>query len=155
MNTLRKSKVLAPAIIQPGGSSLQLLQTMERLFTNSLNILYVEDNRCNQELARKIFKNIGWELNIANNGHEALEILLTERFDIIFMDLEMPVMNGFETTVAIREKLCLNIPIIALSTLDAPSDIESCLKVGMNDHIAKPFREIELLSTVLEWTTRD
>jgi CheY-like chemotaxis protein len=153
MITHSTREVAANANIQRDVQNFNFTNNTARLFNKTINILYVDDNRCNQELARQILNNIGCPLKMANNGHEALQMITREKFDMIFMDIEMPVMDGYQATVTIRRHLCLSIPIIALTTLDSPSDIESCLQVGMNDHITKPIQQVQLLSSVFEWAS--
>jgi two-component system, sensor histidine kinase and response regulator len=121
---------------------------------NIITALYVEDNPLNQELAKQIFDNLGYDLTVANDGQEALELIIQERFDIIFMDINMPRMNGYETTNVIRKRLCLKVPIIALTTCDTESDIEHCKLAGMNYHISKPLNEPKLSAVILKYRNR-
>jgi CheY-like chemotaxis protein len=118
------------------------------IINHSLNILYVEDNILNQELGKQVFKILGHHLQIASNGEEALLILVKQKFDLIFMDINMPVMNGYEATRIIRENLCLKVPIIALTSRDSNADIENCKLNGMNDHLKKPL-DIEELKHIV------
>jgi CheY-like chemotaxis protein len=80
----------------------------------------------------------------------AIEILEAKSFDIILMDLQMPEMNGYETTEVIRKKLNSNIPIIALTADVTENDLAQCKAVGMNDHIAKPIDEKLLYNKIIE-----
>ena len=114
-------------------------------------ILYVEDNRFNQELAKMLFNKVGCVAEIAANGYEALEMIIRQRFDIIFMDINMPGLNGYETTTIIRKKLGFKIPILALTHCDSEEDIIMCKAVGMNDHLKKPLNEAELSHSLLRW----
>lgn len=105
---------------------------------NNINILLVEDDKINQILAEKILKKQKNNVVIANNGLEALELITENKFDIILMDIQMPELDGMETTRIIREKFKINTPIIALTAYAAKGDKEKFIKNGMNDYISKP-----------------
>lgn len=110
-------------------------------------ILLVEDNEINQLVAQASLEQFGIEVVIAENGLIAVEKVKAEEFDMIFMDLQMPIMGGFEASREIR-KFNQNIPIIALSAAVMEQDKEQTKEAGMNEHVAKPF-EIETLKAVL------
>ncbi|WP_420320155.1 ATP-binding protein [Flagellimonas sp.] len=114
-------------------------------------ILLVEDNIHNQFLAKTYFERWGGDIQIAENGQIAVDLLEKVDFDVILMDLQMPVMNGFEATDKIRNELELTTPIIGCSAHSLNSDKEKCLNAGMNDYIAKPYTEEELIQTTFEW----
>ena len=110
------------------------------------NILVVEDNPMNQLLIKTIFENEGFSFIISDNGLEAINTLKEKSFDLILMDLMMPVMNGYEASSIIRNELNLDIPIVAI-TADVTSKIQDkCLQAGMNDYISKPYKIEELIS---------
>ncbi len=110
------------------------------------NILVVEDNPMNQLLIKTIFENEGFNFIISNNGLEAINTLKEKSFNLILMDLMMPVMNGYEASSIIRNELNLDIPIIAI-TADVTSKIkDKCIQAGMNDYISKPYKIEELIS---------
>ena len=110
------------------------------------NILVVEDNPMNQLLIKTIFENEGFNFIISNNGLEAINTLKEKSFNLILMDLMMPVMNGYEASSIIRNELNLDIPIIAI-TADVTSKIQDkCIQAGMNDYISKPYKIEELIS---------
>ncbi len=113
-------------------------------------ILLCEDNRVNQSVALSILEIYGTTAAVAFNGKEALEMLEKEPFDIILMDIHMPVMDGYEATQEIRSssKSYNNIPIIAMTGNVMEEEIEKCLTFGMNSHVEKPI-DIEKLYTVL------
>ena len=117
--------------------------------------LLVEDNLVNQKVAEIFFKNIGCCCDIANNGKEAIEMLASNEYSIVFMDIQMPVMDGVTATKAIRDPESkvkdLNIPIIAMTAHAMKGDKEKFLDTGMNDHIAKPLKKEELLSVVRKY----
>jgi signal transduction histidine kinase len=104
-----------------------------------IHILLVEDNEINQLYAETILQQEGANVTVVNNGKEATIIVQSQRFDIILMDIQMPVMNGFDATVVIRKDLSLSMPIIGLSANTTDSDVDNCLAVGMNGYVAKPF----------------
>ena len=113
-------------------------------------ILLAEDNFHNQLLAKSYFKRWGAEITIAENGKVAIEALLKNDYDIIIMDLQMPVMDGFITTNKIRQELKLNIPIIGCSANSESLEMKKCLAAGMNDYISKPYSEEELIQTTFK-----
>jgi PAS domain S-box-containing protein len=111
-------------------------------------ILICEDNIINQEIIVGLLEKFSFEVDIANNGIQALEFIKKNLYSLIFMDLQMPIMDGFETTKKIRKK-DPNIPIIALSANVSSSDIEQTVKAGMNEHLKKPIHVVKLY-TILE-----
>ena len=117
-----------------------------------LNILLVEDNFLNQRIVTFNLKKYNHEVIIANNGVEAIEKFCEHKFDLILMDIMMPVMDGFEATVKIREiessnNIDIRTPIIALTANTMDNDRDKCLSYGMDDFIAKPFN-IEKLKSI-------
>jgi len=116
-------------------------------------ILVVEDNKINQIVTKKILQKNDFECTIAEDGFDALEILETDTFDIILMDINMPRMNGFETTRLIREKGIL-IPIIALTAFDKNEIENEALESGMNDVLIKPFEPALLFEIISNHITR-
>ena len=116
---------------------------------HSLKILVVEDMPLNQLLMKTLLDEFGFERDIAENGKIAIEKLKKESYDIILMDLQMPVMNGFEATKYIRDTMNLKIPIIALTADVTTVDLTKCKEVGMDDYIAKPVDERILYSKIV------
>jgi PAS domain S-box-containing protein len=114
-----------------------------------IKVLVVEDIPLNQLLMKTILDDFGFELDIAANGKIAIDFLKSEMYDIILMDLQMPVMNGFETTDYIRNTMKSNIPIIALTADVTTVDLTKCKAVGMNDYIAKPVDERILYNKIV------
>jgi len=104
----------------------------------NIKVLVVEDILLNQLLMRTLLDDFGFERDIASNGRIAIEKLETNSYDIVLMDLQMPIMNGFETTEYIRNIMKSDIPIIALTADVTTVDLAKCRAVGMNDYIAKP-----------------
>lgn len=121
---------------------------------NKLKILLVEDNILNQRVVTFSLKIFQHEVIIANNGLEAVEMFSSDVFDVILMDIMMPVMDGIEATVRIREiekskSVSKPTPIIALTANTMDNDREKCISYGMNEFLAKPF-DIGKLHSVLE-----
>lgn len=114
---------------------------------HAYRVLVVEDNKINQLVTQKIMRKNNYICRLADDGFQALEILMEESFDIILMDINMPVMNGFETTRKIRNK-GINTPIIALTAFTKSEIIEEGISAGMNDIIIKPFESIQLFQVI-------
>ncbi|MBC7694264.1 MAG: response regulator [Burkholderiales bacterium] len=115
----------------------------------NINVLVVEDIPLNQLLMKTLLDDFGFGCDIAGNGKIAIEKLETNPYDIILMDLQMPVMNGFEATEHIRNIMNSKIPIIALTADVTTVDVTKCKEVGMNDYIAKPVDEKLLYSIIV------
>jgi signal transduction histidine kinase/DNA-binding response OmpR family regulator/ligand-binding sensor domain-containing protein/HPt (histidine-containing phosphotransfer) domain-containing protein len=129
----------------------ELLQTRQAGLAGA-RILLVEDNPINQELARELLNRAGIVVNIAGDGKEALAILGRERFDAVLMDCQMPVMDGYEATHALRQRPELqDLPVIAMTANAMAGDRQKVLQAGMNDHVAKPIRVDDLFATLARW----
>ncbi|MDD3269255.1 MAG: response regulator, partial [Syntrophomonadaceae bacterium] len=129
-------------------------QTTEAQFEfqnfDGAKVLLVEDNEINQEIANEWLQSWGLEVVIANNGAEAVKLLHTQTVDAVLMDVQMPVMDGFEATQIIRRDLNLpKLPIIAMTAHALTGDREKCLVAGMDDYITKPI-DPQLLTSVLQ-----
>lgn len=111
-------------------------------------ILVVEDMPLNQFLIKIILMDFDFEVAMANNGQQAIDKLEKETFDLVLMDLQMPILNGFEATEHIRQTMKLRLPIIALTADVTSVDVEKCKNLGMNDYISKPIDEKLLLSKI-------
>jgi PAS domain S-box-containing protein len=115
-------------------------------------VLLVEDNAINRELALDLLNRAGVVVGVATNGQEALEILARERFDGVLMDCQMPVMDGYAATRALRQRPELHdLPVIAMTANAMVGDRDKVLAAGMNDHIAKPIKLDELFATLARW----
>ena len=119
--------------------------------TINADILLVEDNLVNQKVAMAMLKKIGCAVTVVPNGARALEQIALRKFDLIFMDCQMPVMDGFEATRAIRQMVgdIRDIPIVAMTAHALKEDRQRCLDIGMNDYLAKPVHR-EALVAVLQ-----
>jgi len=115
-------------------------------------ILLVEDNEINQELAHELLTQVGVAVTIAHDGRQALALMAQHEFDGVLMDCQMPVMDGYETTRAIRrETRWRELPIIAMTANAMAGDRVAALAAGMNDHIAKPIDVTAMLETLARW----
>ncbi len=115
-------------------------------------ILLVEDNPVNQLVAKGMLGKLGCEVSVSAHGADALEQLEHGRFDLILMDCNMPVMDGYEASRRIRQSgRWPNLPIVALTANAMPEERERCRAAGMNDYLAKPFRREELLALIDHW----
>ncbi|MEL6366665.1 MAG: response regulator [Pseudomonadota bacterium] len=115
-------------------------------------VLLVEDNIVNQCVATEILKRIGVQVEIANHGGEALELLQQQSFDFVFMDCQMPEMDGFEATRRIRQTAELeSLPVVALTANALSGDRQRCLDAGMSDYLTKPFTKEQLETMLDKW----
>jgi len=114
----------------------------------NLKILLCEDNALNQKLAKSVINNFGFELDIAQNGEEGIELLSQNQYDLVLMDLQMPVKDGYQTTEYIRNEMNSNIPIIAMTAHSLVGEQERCYKVGMDAYVPKPFKQAVLLKAI-------
>lgn len=121
----------------------------------SIKVLLVEDNIVNQEVAINMLKIQGYDVDVANNGQQAIEALKKEKYSMVVMDCEMPVMNGYEATREWRKLEQENnrqpVPIIALTAHAISGEREKCLACGMTDFISKPFEFDNLRDTLSKW----
>jgi len=122
---------------------------------SSMQILMVEDNPVNQKLALRMLENAQAKVVVANNGQEAIDILQNQCFDVILMDIQMPVLDGLQTTRLIRSGALKNqvseTPIIAMTANAFDSDRKACFDAGMNDFIAKPFNKSALYESLSQY----
>jgi signal transduction histidine kinase/ActR/RegA family two-component response regulator len=131
----------------PGKAPVQAEPASARPAPEHLRVLLAEDNAVNRTLAIRVLERRGHTVLVAKNGCEALEILARERVDAILMDIQMPEMDGFQATAAIREKEKTSgghVPIVALTANAMRGDVERCLAQGMDAYLAKPFRIADL-----------
>lgn len=131
-------------LVQPSESQQEPTPTHS---FQGLRVLLVEDNDINRLYALNMLKKWQCEVDIAENGYIALEKLKGKDFDLILMDVQMPIMDGYETTKSIRSNMKppkKDIPIIALTANAIKGDNEKCLEVGMNDYLSKPFQSEDL-----------
>jgi two-component system sensor histidine kinase/response regulator len=114
-------------------------------------VLLVEDNPINQEVGGELLDRVGLAVETAADGRRAVELASTRSYDLILMDMQMPVMDGLAATRAIRRRLGPSPPIIAMTANAFGEDRAACLGAGMNDHVAKPVDPASLYTTLLRW----
>eukprot|EP01029_Cantina_marsupialis_P031197 TRINITY_DN884_c1_g1_i1.p1 TRINITY_DN884_c1_g1~~TRINITY_DN884_c1_g1_i1.p1 ORF type:complete len:1029 (-),score=138.66 TRINITY_DN884_c1_g1_i1:5102-8188(-) len=132
-------------------------QEVVSIDTNKLKgrkILIVDDNVMNRLLASIILQNFQAEIVEADNGKHAMEKIESENPEVVLMDIQMPVLNGIQTTQLLRQKGC-EIPVIALTANAIKGEDKKCIEAGMNDYLAKPYSENQLLQTLVKWLDDD
>jgi two-component system, sensor histidine kinase and response regulator len=120
------------------------------------HVLLVEDNEINQLVAKEMLQNLGLEVTVAGSGEKALQILQEEHFDAVLMDIQMPGMDGYQTTAQIRTDprfTFTNLPIIAITAHALLGDREKVLDAGLNDYVTKPIDLAQLTTALLNWIT--
>lgn len=151
------SKPKAPSLLKKEIPAPSKVRHVDIDFQN-FRILLVEDNRINQMVTQKILTKAGYRVDTANNGSDAIEALQQTPYDLVLMDILMPMMDGYDATRIIRASdspvLVHNIPIIVLTAHAMKEDKEKCLSAGMNDYIVKPVDSKELLPKVEKWLLR-
>jgi CheY-like chemotaxis protein len=121
----------------------------------SANVLVVEDHPVNQQVLVHMLQRYGCRVDIAVNGREAVHASAHTAYDCLFMDCQMPEMDGYEATAAIRQREVQSgqrVPIIALTASAMPSDRARCLAAGMDDYLSKPVKLQELVTMLQKWT---
>lgn len=125
--------------------------------SKSFEILLAEDNEVNQKLAKKILEKYNHGVTVANNGLEAFEAIKKKRYDVILMDVQMPIMGGFEATAKIREyereEGLPRSPIIALTAHAMLGDREKCIQAQMDEYLTKPLKQNQMMQTILKCAT--
>lgn len=121
-------------------------------YIQGAQILLVEDNEINQDVARELLERSGLPVTIAANGEEAVRAVKEKDFEVVLMDIQMPVMDGYQATREIRKDERLkDLPIIAMTAHAMTGDREGCLAAGMNDYVTKPIDPEKLFSTLIKW----
>ena len=127
----------------------ELVEPELSIDVNSVKLLLVEDHNINQRVAMGILKGLGITADIAQNGQEAVQAVSQIHYDIILMDIQMPVMDGYEATHAIRQQEGDTHNVIIAMTANAmQGDREKCLAAGMDDYISKPIKVEELVACI-------
>jgi CheY-like chemotaxis protein/HPt (histidine-containing phosphotransfer) domain-containing protein len=135
---------------EAGGLERELVQ-MSHSFKGS-RVLVAEDNRTNQQVVKEFLKLSGFEVTIANNGQEVLELMKEQTFDVILMDIHMPEVGGIEATEQIhRQNQYKSLPIIALTAGVTQEERVRCINCGMNDFVTKPINPEELIRVLCHW----
>ncbi|QBE63838.1 response regulator [Pseudoduganella lutea] len=138
-------------VVKVGGSELVPATGSHTGRLQGVHFLLVEDNPLNQAVARGILEHAGATLDVAGDGQQALDVLRVDaqRYDIVLMDMQMPVLDGFSATAAIRTELQLTLPVIAMTAGVLSSERDRCMAAGITDFIAKPV-VVEEMMTVIE-----
>ncbi len=164
---LQNGEIYASSKLNEGSEFVFIIEfeisnSMEYAHTESIapamNLLYkgkkvliVEDNPLNQKLACAVLTGKGFEADVAENGQIALDKLINNSFDIILMDIQMPVLDGYDAAKKIRKELKLTTPIIAMTANALSGEREKCIASGMNDYITKPFKTESLLGLISKY----
>lgn len=131
------------------------IRAEDNVFFEGARILVVDDNSVNQAVAERLLQGLGCRITLAANGREAIELLRTAIFDLVFMDVHMPEMNGLEASRHITDMkhrgVVRDIPVIALTASVAKDELDICLEAGMQDYITKPVRKAELIQRLALW----
>jgi CheY-like chemotaxis protein/anti-sigma regulatory factor (Ser/Thr protein kinase) len=158
-NILVKSKVdkgttIAITFTLEKGKECELDKNTIVLVANNLKgkkILVVDDNIMNRMVANVILKDCEVILSEACNGEEAVNFLKNNKVDLVLMDVQMPILNGYQASEIIRKELKLDVPIIALTANAMKGEKEKCLQFGMSDYLSKPFEEEQFLEIISTW----
>jgi two-component system, sensor histidine kinase and response regulator len=133
----------------------EITEQQQKSSTKAFNILLVEDSPVNQKVALSMLQKLGQLPDVANNGIEALETMRNKVYDLVFMDCQMPEMDGYETTKIIRTNRLLcenpNVPIVAMTAHAMIGDREKCINAGMDDYLSKPIRKSDIESILAKY----
>ncbi len=147
--------LLFPLAVQPNSGSTAAAVDMTAVFMQRIRrarILLVEDNRINQQVAQEILAKAELRVRTVSNGAEAVAAAAKEDFDAVLMDVQMPVMDGYEATKKIRQELGkTDLPILAMTAHAVSEERDRCFRMGMDDHIAKPVSRSELFKVLAKW----
>ncbi|NLM70368.1 MAG: response regulator [Synergistaceae bacterium] len=156
--TLNLKKIPSPASQSPENLPKTQEENLDPAqLPAELSILVVDDNNFNRSLTRSILRKKGgpgWTIDLAKGGEEALRMVAEKEFDLVFMDIQMPGMNGLDTTreIRAREGADTRLPVVAMTAYAMEGDRQMCLDAGMNDYIAKPVDPDELVEIILRNT---
>ena len=136
---------------KPGDEKQKAFSSLNSL--QNIRILLVEDNELNQQVAIELLDRNGIQIDVAENGQIAVDMVMHKPYDAVLMDMQMPVMDGFEATNLIRERPEFSdLPIIAMTANAMMEDKERCINAGMNDYVTKPIEPEQLFSALRKWT---
>lgn len=147
----RPASTAAPESALPATATASAQATPSPPGLAPLHILVVEDNAINKQLVVRLLQKAGHDVAVAENGEQALQAIATAEFDVVLMDVQMPIMDGFEATAAIRrseQQSGRHLPIVALTAHAMQGDRDKCLEAGMDAYISKPIRNSELFAAI-------
>ncbi len=146
-------QALGGTLAEHGDAGQQAAPLLENLAAiKGAAILLVEDNEFNQQIACELLADAGFKVDVADNGQKSIEMLKKRSYDIVLMDMQMPVMDGTTATREIRkDERYKDLPILAMTANVMEADIEKCREAGMWDHIGKPIDPDELFGKLLKW----
>jgi CheY-like chemotaxis protein len=142
--------------IKPKSAGVHETITVVSASLQNVRILVVEDNAVNQKVAKRMLEKAGCKIDIVGNGFEAIEAVESLPYDLVFMDCQMPEMDGFEATGEIRKQEVdgQRLPIIAMTANALAGDRQRCLQSGMDDYISKPVKAADLYAMIEKWLPR-
>lgn len=144
------------SVVSFGAENDEVIDELVTPIPTSLNVLVAEDTPANQKVVRAILRKRGHNVEIANNGREAIDKVVADPYDVVLMDIQMPTVDGYQATSAIRELDegdRATIPIIAMTAHAMKGDADKCIEHGMNDYISKPIDSRRLIELVERWGT--
>ena len=143
---------IGPSLGGAGSTVLKTAAKPQSLGSKRRTILIAEDNAINQKVIERMVQKLGHQVNLVTNGKEAIEALSSDDYGLIFMDCQMPEMDGFEACREIRRaEKGTRIPIVAITANAMKGDRERCLAAGMDDYVSKPFKQDDLRLVIERW----
>ncbi len=141
------------AAVEDGRRKMHTQYSVREAMKHSVSILLAEDNPVNQKLATLMLGKAGYQVEVAGNGREAVEKYSTapEKYDLIFMDVQMPEMDGQEASRKLRESGYADVPIVAMTANAMKGDREQCIAAGMNDYVTKPIKREQVFEMIAKY----
>ncbi|MCB1644368.1 MAG: response regulator, partial [Pseudomonadales bacterium] len=145
------------ALTVPAEPQMPAQKDTDEISAQTLRVLVAEDNEVNQKIIRAMLRSFGIDPLIVNNGHQALEAVKERSFDLVFMDCQMPELDGLSATQHIRAWEQANslqpVPVIAMTANAMEGDRENCLAAGMTDYTSKPVSRQSLQNLIKQWSS--
>ena len=145
--------LLLPILSNQTKDSHNQAQAHQLHFKREIYVLLADDVKVNQILAEIMLNGLGCQVDFADDGQQAIDMLRKKDYDIIFMDIQMPVLDGYDATRVIRNSYERPIPVIGLSANVYVDDLKKSISAGMNEHIGKPYTEKQLYDVISKWVT--